>query len=251
MNFPFKGLFGRKPMLESCGRTDCGKTRSNNEDNFAVLQDRSLFMVADGMGGHQAGEVASSMAVEKTAALCSPRELASRQGNNAAIQHFFIETFHAVNAHVSHAAAREELKGMGCTLTVAHIDRDTLHCCHVGDSRCYVIKGKEIRQITTDHVACLPAEKPAAGGTRGKCNALTRIIGYPLTADPQYATAPVGQSDRVLLCSDGLWSMVPDADILAIIHSSSSAEESCDRLIEAANVAGGRDNITAVVVFVE
>lgn len=248
---PFKRLFSRQPLLESCGRTDCGRIRENNEDSFAILQDRSLFMVADGMGGHLAGEVASSMAVEKTASLCSPKELSARQGNNAAIQHFLIETFHEVNAHVARAAAREERKGMGCTLTVAFIDRHTLHCCHVGDSRCYVFGEDGTRQITTDHVACQPeSETGTILATSGKCNALTRIIGYPLVDDPQYATTSLSPGDRVLLCTDGLWSMLNDADIIDIVRSSPTPDHCCDRLIEEANAAGGRDNITAVVLFV-
>lgn len=250
MHFPFKRLSGNKQTLESCGRTDRGIVRQNNEDSFAVLQDRCLFMVADGLGGHLAGEVASAMAVEKTAMLCSPKELAARRGNHAAIQHFLIETFRAVNDQVSKAASREDQKGMGSTLTVAYVDRKTLHCCHVGDSRCYVIKGREISQITTDDVACLPGEDSDFSPLFGKCNALTRIIGYPLTADPQYAMVPLGKNDGILLCSDGLWSMVADAEILSIIRSSRDATQCCDRLIGAANAAGGYDNITAVVVFV-
>lgn len=251
MNFPMKWLFNRKPVLEVCGRTDCGRIRENNEDSFAILQDRSLFMVADGMGGHQAGEVASSMAIEKTATLCSPKELTARQGNKPALQHFLIETFHTVNAHVSKAAAREERKGMGCTLTVALIDRDTLHCCHVGDSRCYVFGEDEFKQITTDHVACMPDEVTAASPSMSKCNALTRIIGYPLSDDPQYTTVSLCQGDRILLCTDGLWSMLNDSEMQDIIRSAPTPDHCCDRLIDGANAAGGRDNITAVAIFVK
>ena len=122
MRLPFH-LFSRSrnKIVDSFGRSDCGKVRTNNEDSFALLPERNLFIVADGMGGHHAGEVASRMAIEKTVTLCSQKELAMQNGNEVAMQHFLIGIFSRVNKDVMQASeANEAYLGMGTTLTLVY-----------------------------------------------------------------------------------------------------------------------------------
>ena len=252
MRLPFYRFLGSRRKITDCfGRSDSGRIRKNNEDSFALLPDRGFFLVADGMGGHNAGEVASRMAIEKAVSLCNPKSFTKRRGNKAAMQHFLIDVFEQVNRKVIKASeASADQRGMGTTLTLAYLEGSVMHCCHVGDSRCYLLRDEDLMQITTDHVADFSTDT-AFGGVEGtKCNAVTRIIGYPFPEDPEYHAVELVSGDKILLCSDGLWSMLSDTEITRIIGEEKDAERCCDRLIEQANEAGGRDNITAILVLI-
>jgi protein phosphatase len=132
------------------------------------------------------------------------------------------------------------------------IDRNTLHTCHVGDTRCYQAGKDGLRQITTDHT--MVAACGAAAATSGKPppsrHVITRAIGFPFAEDPEYHELRLAAGDRLLFCSDGLWSMLAAGRLETILAAAAGPEQACDRLVTAANEAGGRDNITAVVVFV-
>ena len=252
----FKRLFGISVLdISSSGRTDTGRVRSHNEDKFCILGDRKVFLVADGMGGHNAGEVASQAAIETLSDYFSKEAIRNLKGNTEEIRHFLIKGLHYTNDVVMKMAREDESrKGMGCTLVSGLIDGDVLHTCHVGDARCYIADKQGLEQVTTDHSVIAAYEKKArssnpTGLKRPPRQVITRAIGFPFEEDPEYHCREIRPGNRLLLCSDGLWSMVNDKQIHEILISSEMAEEASDILIEKANEAGGTDNITAIVIF--
>jgi serine/threonine protein phosphatase PrpC len=235
--------------LSSFAGTDVGQVRSGNEDSY--LCGRSVFAVADGLGGHQGGEVASAAAVEPLAALDDrgfdePGEAASalagaiREANTAILER---------------AAADPGLWGMGTTVTAAAVAGDRyLQLVHVGDSRAYLLRDGTLDQLTTDHTVVgelvrrgrLTAEQAAVHPER---SILTRAVGLDprvLVDTPDPLELHLG--DQVLLCSDGLTEAVSDSRIAELLGAGGDA---CLALIDAANTAGGPDNITVVLVRVE
>lgn len=245
----------RQTALACAGSSDTGMTRDSNEDAFAIHADRRLFIVADGMGGHNAGEMASLAAVKIIGDYFSPAVLESLRDNGPEIRHALIKSFTLANETViALANEKAEWYGMGCTLVVAYLDDTALHVCHVGDARCYIISTNSIRRLTTDHTTQTEIHRssPATEGqpeTLPSRHVVTRVIGYPFPEPPDYTACPLQAGDRILLCTDGLWSMVPDDIIFQVIRDSPNPEEVVDRLISMANSGGGPDNITGVAVF--
>ncbi len=240
----FDRLFGKfsksaPPSAQICGRTDTGRLRPHNEDSFALFADHGLYLIADGMGGHRAGEVASRLAIETVAGLCTAEALGRIGNNPLEIEHFLARAFRAANEAVRQAAAEDPARrGMGTTLLAGLLVGDHLHTAHLGDSRCYHLTAGRLEQVTTDHNA-----------GPGLTNVLTRAIGFPDDADPEFHRRPVVAGDRILLCTDGLWNMVADSDIETTLTAAETPEAACDRLVAAANDAGGRDNITVICIF--
>ncbi|MDA8164635.1 MAG: protein phosphatase 2C domain-containing protein [Desulfobacteraceae bacterium] len=245
-------LLHPQPQLRWFGRTDTGRVRDHNEDAFCILEDRRLLLVADGMGGHNAGEVASRLALELLVKRLSPGEVRKCLGNPHRIRHLLVSGFRQANQEVRAAGEGEEsLRGMGCTLLAGLFDREILHTCHVGDTRCYRMETGGLRQVTADHsVAACPGSGTAHEGAAPSRHVITRAIGFPWGEDPEYHAFRLAPGERLLFCSDGLWSMVALPRLEAILAGAASPEQACDHLVAAANEAGGRDNITAVVVFV-
>ncbi|NOY56769.1 MAG: serine/threonine-protein phosphatase [Actinobacteria bacterium] len=223
--------------------THQGRVRTNNEDclypkTSGSSDTRSIFAVADGMGGHVAGEIASSEAIEVAIATVGSLEERIAAANNAIVD-----------------AADEDprLTGMGTTLTIAELDPDgTVSIGHVGDSRAYLLRSGVLRQLTTDH--SVVAEYLAAGKIRPEDVArhpqrsmLTRALGLARSVEVDLLTEDLQPGDRLLLCTDGLSSMITDDDIAAKL-AGGTPDEAVWSLIEAANAAGGYDNITVVVV---
>ena len=244
--------------------TDVGRVRSHNEDvllTFSANQHGDaardafgLFILADGMVGHQAGEVASSLAARTVA-----REVIERvyvpyliHGQSDAAQtpiaEALIEAVNEASKMVFNA-----VPGGGTTLTCALVFDDRAFLAHVGDSRAYLFCENALRQITKDHsyvdklveLGQLTAEEAAAHPQK---NVLYRAVGQEgsLEIDTHLESVPSGS--RLLLCSDGLWSMIADGEIARIVGSAPTPQAACDQLVTAANLAGGRDNITAIVV---
>ncbi len=252
----FKKLFGLpQRRIIGSGRTDAGRVRSHNEDNFRIMSDRQVFVVADGMGGHNAGEVASEAAIETLDKYCSKQAIRKIKGNSEEIRHFFIRGFNHTNDVIMRMAQEDESRsGMGCTMVSCMVDGDLLHACHVGDARCYVAESDGLEQLTNDHSATAAYDEEVRSGNhtnmkRPPRQVITRAIGFPFQEDPEYHCREIRPGNRVLLCSDGLWSMVDDGQIYEILISSRSAEDASATLVDKANEAGGRDNITAVVIF--
>ena len=237
-------------FLEPFGLTDAGKVRRNNEDALLVGEgrDETLFVVADGIGGFEAGEVASSIAVRvlKDLEPGAPFEAAIQEANRQIL-----------------AVGRgdEKLSGMGTTLVAARFggtqERPVAEIAHVGDSRAYLLRGGDLKPLTEDH--SLVAELVRSGDlTRDQAaehpqkNLITRALGAEEQVDVDTAVLPVETGDRIILCSDGLSDMVPEARISEIVADSPDDPETTARhLLSAALDAGGADNVTVVVVDVK
>ena len=237
-------------VFQACGRTDTGRVRDHNEDSFAIMAERRLYLVADGMGGHNAGEVASRMAIEALVEYFSLAKVRQMAGNDEEIRHSLINGLRFANQRIMKAAeGKPGYRGMGCTLVACHLDGEALHTCHVGDARCYLADAASIRQITTDHTGMAYYGKGDTEHPPPKRPVVTMAIGFPFQQDPEYHRVPLLAGHKVLLCSDGLWSMVGDTELYAIIRNAATPETACTQLIDRANAAGGRDNITALVIF--
>lgn len=240
-----------KSLLTWHGLTDTGMVRPHNEDNFSCLdfEKGSLFVVADGMGGHDAGEVASKIAVDT---VC--RE--ARQGvklNKAPLD--LVE--HVV--HQANTAVRQEgaARGsnMGTTLSVAFVADNIAYIANVGDSRVYWAENGSIRQITEDHT--LVARLVAAGKltkeearNHPKSNLLYRTVGTDDAIKVDTFQVGLKKGGNLLLCTDGLWGMVADKDMHNVCAQENNMKKACSRLVKMANDNGGVDNITAVMVRV-
>lgn len=237
------------------GRTDVGQERQNNEDCYLIMgidHTPTLFAVADGMGGHSGGEVASSMAIEKTRAFFIQHRDRLIESTRQDIRAFFTHMFEGANRSIwEKALSAEQLKGMGTTLTAAVLTREGLHIGHIGDSRAYIIRSREISQVTEDHsyVQKLVNENQLQAGeekNHPKQNLLIRALGTDRVVEVDIYHHSLEKMDRVLLCTDGLTRMVSDEEILDIVISC-SVPEAVDRLISTANTRGGPDNITVLL----
>ncbi len=233
---------GTTTQLMWGARSDVGCVRPHNEDSYLVQS--PLFCVCDGMGGHAAGEVASSIAVE-TIAKTAP-QAADPARLAAAVE--------AANAAVIEAAMNGLGKpGMGCTATCAYIENDTLAIAHVGDSRAYLLHEGTLIRVTRDHSyveELVDAGEITADEARVHPNrsVITRALGSDPAMYADHFTLNISEGDRLILCSDGLSSMVPDNDIENIAAQSSTAQICVDNLVDAALAAGGHDNVTVIVV---
>ena len=233
---------GTTTQLMWGARSDVGCVRPHNEDSYLVQS--PLFCVCDGMGGHAAGEVASSIAVETIAKTAPQSADAARLA--AAVE--------AANAAVIEAALNGLGKpGMGCTATCAYIENDTLAIAHVGDSRAYLLHEGTLIRVTRDHSyveELVDAGEITADEARVHPNrsVITRALGSDPAMYADHFTLHIEEGDRLILCSDGLSSMIPDSDIENIATQSSTAQICADNLVDAALAAGGHDNVTVVVV---
>jgi serine/threonine protein phosphatase PrpC len=238
--------------LEWFGLSDTGAVRDHNEDFFfcAGKEDTGLFVVADGMGGHDAGEVASRLAVET---VCGSVREATEKENDP------IELVSRSVLTANEAVIREGAKNgsnMGTTLGVALVAENTAYIASVGDSRVYWVENGSITQITEDH--SLVAKLVAAGkltreGARNhpKSNLLYRTIGSEDNVKVDTFTIELKKNGCLLLCTDGLWGEVNDEDIHQACAAEKDIRAACARLIRIANENGGKDNITAVMVRVK
>jgi serine/threonine protein phosphatase PrpC len=230
--------------LATGSATDTGLVRSNNEDSFLVDDERVLYAIADGMGGHRGGEVASRTAIEALRA-----GIASGKPVHDAIV--------AANAAViERAAGDDELTGMGTTMTAVVVAGGRqLLVGHVGDSRAYLVHDGEMRRITDDHslVEELVREgrlTPEQAESHPRRAVVTRAIGVDPDVEVDLYTIEVAVGDRILLCSDGLTTMVRDRDVERLVRSESDTQRTAELLVEAANRAGGEDNTTVVIIDV-
>lgn len=249
----------------AAGLTDVGLQRDHNEDSFAILQDHELYIVADGMGGHRAGDVASKLATEAivdffraTAAedFTWPFHFDSRMSEE---ENRLLAGIKIANRQIVERSSRSrECHGMGTTVVGALFSgkKGKMYIGHVGDSRAYRVRGGEIQQMTRDHslvndyLLAMPELTEEQKSELPK-NVITRALGMQehVSVDLQGDDATVG--DCYVLCSDGLSGMIEDAEILEIVSRSPTIEEACRKLIALANEHGGEDNITAVLVKIE
>jgi protein phosphatase len=227
-------------------KTDTGRQRRDNEDNAFVRA--PLFVVADGMGGAQAGEVASKLAVEEF------HEALPEEGS---AEERLIDRIRAANRRIYDLSrTQHEHAGMGTTLTAVYLDDDRLAVAHVGDSRAYIFRDGELTRLTQDHSLVeelvrqgkLTEEQAAEHPQR---SIITRALGIEGDVEVDTWSYSMRAGDVVLLCSDGLTSMIGEEQILRILGGETSLDRAADQLIGAANDAGGRDNITVVLFRLE
>ena len=252
--------------IQFSAKSDIGRVRTNNEDSFFADPDIGLFLVADGMGGHNSGEVASKMACEiisknlKTALEKSPDADTTRVifgENNPQVSepaNNLISAIRLANRVIFEASQNyTQNHGMGTTLVAALIRNKSYVISWVGDSRIYLVRHGQIQQLTTDHSlvqeqinrGIITNEQAEASEFK---NILTRALGTAENVDAEIAETPTFVGDFLLLCTDGLTRMLPDSVILETVKKHNDPEAICDELIKLANDAGGRDNVTALVI---
>jgi serine/threonine protein phosphatase PrpC len=249
-------------MIEAFGRTDVGRRRKANEDSFLVAPESHLYAVCDGMGGHNAGEVASQMAIESLAAFVErsgvEREITWPWGLDANLSfdaNRLKTAIRLANSEVFQSAAKsEELSGMGTTIVAGLVADTALTLCSAGDSRCYLVREGEMQQLTKDDswVSAALGEGILSSDDVERHplrNVITKAVGARDSIELDVLEHTLQAGDVLLLCSDGLHGMVRDGDIARLLLSSlESLEGATARLVDAANEAGGRDNVTAVLL---
>lgn len=244
--------------------SDVGLVRPHNEDVLLVIEsvfegDRTLetvglFIVADGMGGHQAGEVASALAARTVASRLMQDvylpylQNAAHQADQLPLTDALIQAVEAANQ-----AVHGEVPGSGTTLTCALVINAKAYLAHVGDSRAYLYYNQELKQVTRDHsyvdkLVELGQITLEAAAVHPQRNVLYRAVGQGDQLEIDIHLVDLAAGSRLLLCSDGLWGMLPDSLIQEVLASASSPQAACQALIAAANEAGGRDNISALVI---
>lgn len=235
-------------------KSDVGRIRENNEDSLLVIQEHSpdycVFAVADGMGGHQAGEVASAMAIEGLKKFFVKQNIINKTYQKS--EHIQ-KLINNINSNIYNVSLEKpELHGMGTTLTSVLYRQNQLYISHIGDSRVYRINDEGIEQLTEDHslVAGLIREgtitKEQARSHPQK-NVITRAIGTDLNVKSDTYHYTLQDEDIILLCTDGLSNLVSESEIKHIIESNVDLQEAANSLVQLANAKGGTDNITLII----
>ncbi|MBS0616388.1 MAG: Stp1/IreP family PP2C-type Ser/Thr phosphatase [Verrucomicrobia bacterium] len=239
--------------MESYGVTDIGSRRQNNEDVWAELPDCQFYILADGLGGHQGGEVAAKEAVMGLCDAIDTLFLSDEKPTAAKASHAIESGVKHVNKAIRGLALQhQELAGMGTTMCCFLILENTLIYAHIGDSRVYRFRGK-LERLTQDHSL---RQKLLSSGDLDETSAskfpykniVTRAIGTTPTVSAEIKTSPIHKGDIYFLCSDGLTDSLSDLQIEEILKNSSSIKEASLDLVEAAKAAGSSDNITIVMV---
>ena len=246
--------------IEVAGETNVGMKRTHNEDNFSILEDAGLYIVADGMGGHASGEVASKMAVDSLREFFAataqdpertwPYKMDRSKGYE---ENRLITGIKLANLRIYESAQRDpRQRGMGTTIVTMFAVEDGVYVAHVGDSRSYRVRDAKLEQLTEDHsllndyikMKRLSAEEIANFPHK---NVIVRALGMKDTVkvDTRYEQPRVG--DTYVLCSDGLSGPVTDPELLEIVTTTPDIKAAATKLIEKANAAGGPDNITVVL----
>lgn len=250
-----------QPELEFASATDTGLVRAHNEDSLAIDEFSGLGLVADGMGGYAAGEIASSIAAttvtQVVQAGLKKRAWQHRTLRASAIQQLLLDAVEQANtAILTMAQKRPECAGMGTTLIAALFQQQQVWIAHVGDSRAYRLRGTDIEQLTHDHS---PLQEQIDAGLISSAearfaphkNLITRALGIGAGSDVEIHAHPLVSGDIFLLCSDGLSDLLTEREMAIVIHSRNSLTQAAEQLIQCANNNGGRDNISAILIRVE
>ncbi|MGZ8854273.1 MAG: Stp1/IreP family PP2C-type Ser/Thr phosphatase [Thermoanaerobaculia bacterium] len=251
-------------QVKAYGLSHVGRQRQHNEDSYLVEDEAKLFLVADGMGGHAAGEIASRIAVDSISEF-----ILHSKSDDGTWPHAYDEQFRRTtnrlmaavrlaNTRVLEAMRKDaRLRGMGTTVVACLVDEDLISVAHVGDSRAYLIRDKQLSRITNDHSWVF--EQVQAGMlTEAEAekhplrNVITRALGGALQVTPDASEIEARPGDVFLLCSDGLTGMVSEDEILRVVTGNNGdLKKACQQLIDVANEHGGLDNVTAVLVRTE
>ena len=238
------------------GRSETGHVRSTNQDVFAAINSCNFWIVADGMGGHPAGDVAAQVAVD-TATQHAKTLLAAKDLSPDLQQKHLAETITAANRAI-HDKVREEpaCKGMGTTvvaMTIAPSSPSVAYIAHLGDSRAYRFHAGSLTQLTRDHtLVAVLLERGLINEATARAypdrHVLAKGLGMGLDMMPEITSTPLTEDDVLLLCSDGLTKMLDDADIAAVLErTQSNPRRACHELVEEALTRGGEDNVTVIV----
>jgi serine/threonine protein phosphatase PrpC len=247
--------------LRAFGVTSVGRKRTNNEDAFAIVDALQLFVVADGMGGHSAGEVAAQLAVQHILAFFEQH--GKDEDTTWPFPYDDRLSFPANKLRTAIALANEriqayagehpESRGMGTTVVAALSSGDRLVISHVGDSRAYLFRDGSLKGLTADHSwvseqVRMGLLKEAEAANHPLRNVITKALGTREQAEADLQEVEILVGDRVLLCSDGLNSMATDAEIEAALIKKPAIEKACHALVDLANDKGGEDNITVILI---
>ncbi len=241
--------------VEAFGLSDVGRVRSRNEDCYSVEQDENLFIVADGMGGHGNGHVASRIAIS---AVRDAYEASGGGGQRGlrAIAHRLRDAIAHAHDQIRRAGDEDHsLRGMGTTLIATVVDGDSAVIGHIGDSRAYALRGTTLTQLTEDHSW---VHEQVSAGHLSEAQArqhpfksvVTRALGGDQPSDADMRRVELQEGDLLLLCSDGLTGMLTDEELTELLLEGGSLAERCDRLVRSANERGGVDNITVILLSV-
>ena len=245
-------LFDAQLIVAAC-KSDVGIVRDHNEDACLVDIENNLFIVSDGMGGAQAGELASKIVVEVLPRIIKKRvkELKSNSAKsvNNSLKNAILELSRRIQEE---STDRIGLRGMGATVVLALVMSGKAYVANMGDSRAYLYRKKRLKQLTEDHsvVGILLRNgeiTPAEAKTHPARGRLSRYVGMEDVVFPDIRSLDIKSGDRLLLCSDGLTDMVSDDDITLALKDLSDPRSACQALVDAANAAGGTDNITVLV----
>ncbi|MBI5243255.1 MAG: Stp1/IreP family PP2C-type Ser/Thr phosphatase [Elusimicrobia bacterium] len=250
----------KRPAIDIAGKTDKGCVRERNEDSLAVDPAIGLLVVADGMGGHSSGEVASRLAVdtilEYGRKMVGGEKLIVPEGGRESLPirlrqlEYIVQIANTMIFEKARAFPKNH--GMGTTVVAVLADEKSLGVAHVGDSRLYLYRAQSLQQLTEDHSLVMDQVRQGVitkeqAEKSNLQNILTRALGTEEKVEVDVAEHPFFAGDILLLCSDGLTKMVPEGEIAGMLKASATSAEAADRLVEAAREAGGADNITAVV----
>jgi len=251
--------------IRYAARTDLGMRRNHNEDGYGILEDDALVLVADGMGGHAAGEVASGLALSEIAnfyhrACHDPKTEwwpFQHEANLSEVENRVLCGVGLANLRIYEASAEKGRKGMGTTLVCAAIAGDTITIAHVGDSRAYRIRDGAITRLTRDHSLLEQFKEINPSMTREEeqnfphKNVITRALGLNDQVEVDLRTHDLKPGDRYLFCSDGLSGHLEDEEMLELTKNTADLSVAVSELVESANAAGGADNITVVLVHTD
>ncbi len=235
--------------VRAVGVSDVGMKRQNNQDSYLINEKLGLFAVADGMGGHSGGEVASALAVKAL-----EHVFKDRKNNKTLSELLFFGVEKSNQIIFDQAAQKSELTGMGTTLTAMAIQKDQAVIAQVGDSRCYIFYEGQLYQLTEDHSQIYELMKLGFVNEENihnfQKNVITRSVGYEPSVVPDIYGIDLRKDSRFLICSDGLTGMTTHPQMAQILGNF-EIEEAASRLVQLANAQGGEDNITAVIVEVK
>ncbi len=247
--------------MEFGAQSDTGCVRENNEDSYRVAPEMNLFVLSDGMGGLESGEVASRLAVDTVLARCREAEMnpslplaGERIEGVSAASNQLASAIRLANEVVYRAAQQGAgQRAMGATIVAVRCTDERMSVAHVGDSRIYRLRGGEFDQLTRDHSFVAEqvrhgqmTEEEAASSTMQ--NVLVRALGIEPTVEVDVSEELLTESDTVLLCSDGLTRELSDAQIAAVLGENSETQAAALRLVDMAKQAGGGDNVTVIVL---
>jgi protein phosphatase len=245
-----------KQKFDAACITDAGRVRGHNEDAGVADLKRGLFVVSDGIGGHQGGEVAARLVVEALPLMIEAQLAKTVRASGKLIRTVLRDSLLMLNRQTrEYSAAQPGLAGMGATVVAVLLRAGFAHIAHVGDSRAYLLRNGELTALTDDHSVVglllrsgrISVDEAKTHPARGR---ITRFIGILDYVEPDLRSVRVRKGDRLLLCSDGLTSMVADPEIMATLAKKQTPRVAAGALVDAANRAGGEDNVTVVVADV-